>query len=56
MVGPRERKWTVLRETDGERFVTRKKFAVFKEIPRPYTNEKRDNEICRTIEKSLHAI
>ena len=31
MVGPRERVWKVLRETDGERFVAPKKAAVFQE-------------------------
>jgi hypothetical protein len=31
MVGPATRVWKVLRETDGERFVTRKKIAVFQE-------------------------
>jgi hypothetical protein len=34
MVGPRERVWKVLRETDGERFVVRKKSAVFHENSR----------------------
>jgi hypothetical protein len=39
MVGPRQRVWKVLRETDGERFVAPKKVALFLENSCGHKNE-----------------
>jgi hypothetical protein len=56
MVGPCEREWKVLRETDGERFIAPKKVCHFQGHFAVCENEKRCNAIFLTIENSLYAI
>jgi len=56
MVGPCEREWKVLRETDGERFIAPKKVCCFQGHFADCENEKRWNAIFLTIENPLYAI
>ena len=56
MVGPRERVWKVLRETDGERFVLLKKGRTFQG---EFANCEKENllkEMYLTIKNSLYVI
>jgi hypothetical protein len=56
MVGPCERQWKVLRETDGERFMALKKVRCFQGHFAGCGNENRRNAIFLTIENFLYAI
>jgi hypothetical protein len=56
MVGPQQRVWKVLRETDGERFVLQKKVALFQENSCGDKIENRVDEIYFAFKNFLYVI
>jgi hypothetical protein len=56
MVGPCERQWKVLRETDGERFMAPRKNYCFQGDFADCENENRSNAIFSGIENFLYVI
>ena len=56
MVGPEQGVWKVLRETDGERFVTLKKVALFLKNSWGRKNENRVDEIYLAFKNFLYVI
>jgi len=56
MVGPCEREWKVLRETDGERFIASQESLYFQGHFANCENENHWNAIFLTIENFLYAI